>query len=556
MRLGRGFWALALILAAGLALRVWGARWGFPLLVDGDEPHFVDTAVAFGAGSLNPHDFKYPTLWMYLLSAAYGAYYLVWSAFGLRHTVAQFGGLFVWQTWRFHLLGRLLSAACSCAGLWVVARADAESRDGSPGASRPWAAALLAVSPGLAFSAHQAKADSLMFCLSAAAWLFSLRLLKDGREGDAAKAGLFSGLAFASQYTALPALALAPLACALRAADGRESPARALRLAASSGASSALGFFLGCPYAILDFPTFLASLADHVAFKASRSAAATGASWSAWINMLVFAGPWSLAALALPAGAVRLFIKDRARLALLALPVLLWAAFLSRQHDGGNLRYLYACFPALALLAAQGLEAASPGGRAALAAAAAGALLPGIWACASADRILTLPDTRLLATAWIESNVPQGSALILDQPDDSPGARMTREQAEELRAQNEARGSLRARYFELMRDSHPGGGWRVYHLKRSAGDLNSNPASVEKSQSEGAFVDAGAGLSALRERGISTVVTSSYGASPQASPELARFFEELTRDGRPLARFEPDGRTAVGPTLQIYRIPP
>ena len=109
------------------------------------------------------------------------------------------------------------------------------------------------------------------------AWLWSLRLLRGGSARDAAAAGLAAGLAFSAQYTALPVLVLAPLAAALRRAEGRETSRRALRLATGAGAAAALGFLLGCPYALLDFSAFRAGLADHAVYKAMGSAAASGA---------------------------------------------------------------------------------------------------------------------------------------------------------------------------------------------------------------------------------------------------------------------------------------
>ena len=555
MTRSRATWALAALLLTGAALRLWGSRWGFPLLLDGDEPHFVDVAVSFGAGTLNPHAFKYPTLWMYVLAAAYGAYYLAWSLFGLLHSVAQFGAMFVWQTWRFHWLGRLLSAGFSCLGLWAVACADDERAEGLETAW-PWAAAILAVSPGLVYAAHEAKPDSLMFLLSALAWLCSLRLLRRGEPADYAAAGLCAGLAFAAQYTALPILALPALGHLLRVATGRETLKSGSRKLALALAASAAAFFAGCPFAVLDFREFSAALADHAAFKAMGSAAASGATWGAWANLFRLGAAWPVAALALPLGAALLWRRDRTRLALLALPTLLWTAFLSRQHDGENIRYLYSCAPAIALLSAESLATLSAGRKYAAAGLAALALLPGLWNCLRTDRLLTLPDTRLAATAWIEANIPQGSSLLLDQPDASPAARMTREQAEELRRQNAALGSARARLYTLMRDSHPGGGWRVYHIKRTARDLWSNPSHVEKSQREGAFVDVREGLGSLRALGIRYVVTTSFGARPDRSPELSRFFAELSSKAGLLARFDPNEGASVGPTLLIYRISP
>jgi len=167
---------------------------------------------------------------------------------------------------------------------------------------------------------------------------------------------------------------------------------------------------------------------------------------------------------------------------------------------------------------------------------------------------MTLPDTRIAATAWIKSNVPPGSGVLIDQPDVSPAVPMTRAEADDLQRKNAALGSARARYYALMIDFHPGGGWRVFRLMRSAEDLSVPPNHLHRVEREGAFIDMRAGLAAARTAGISYVVTSSFGATPERSPELARLFKDLSTQGRVLVRFDPDGKTVVGPTLQIYLI--
>ena len=58
---------IGLILLIALALRVAGTSFGLPGTFHPDEPHHINTAVYFGSGDLNPHVFKYPTLWMYFL---------------------------------------------------------------------------------------------------------------------------------------------------------------------------------------------------------------------------------------------------------------------------------------------------------------------------------------------------------------------------------------------------------------------------------------------------------------------------------------------------------
>ena len=68
--------ALFAVLFFAVALRLIGIGYGLPAVFNSDEPHIVNTAVSFGSGDFNPHRFKYPTLWMYLLFFVYGIYFV------------------------------------------------------------------------------------------------------------------------------------------------------------------------------------------------------------------------------------------------------------------------------------------------------------------------------------------------------------------------------------------------------------------------------------------------------------------------------------------------
>ena len=63
------------VLAFGAAVRLWGVQHDLPHSYYPDEVHFVQRAVAFGSGDLNPHWFHKPALYMYLLFLEYGVYY-------------------------------------------------------------------------------------------------------------------------------------------------------------------------------------------------------------------------------------------------------------------------------------------------------------------------------------------------------------------------------------------------------------------------------------------------------------------------------------------------
>ena len=72
----KDLWLLGLILIA-FSVRFFGIFHDLPFTYYGDEKHFINRAVAFGSGDLNPHWFHKPALYMYLLFFEYGMYFLV-----------------------------------------------------------------------------------------------------------------------------------------------------------------------------------------------------------------------------------------------------------------------------------------------------------------------------------------------------------------------------------------------------------------------------------------------------------------------------------------------
>lgn len=545
--------AVPLILAAAVLLRLWGITWGLPLLYNADEPHFINIAVSFGSGDFNPHAFKYPTLWMYVLFAAYGFYYLAWSFFGILKSPEQFGAMFALDPANFYLGGRLLSAFFACLGLVVFAEIGRRlARE--PGREEfPWGLALLAVSPELVMTAHTAKADSLMFFLSLVSLFYALKIYRGGGLRDYVFSGLSAGLAFSAQYTALPVLLYVPLAHFLA---GRKRAGGA-ELAAGLSAAAA-GFVLGSPYSLLDFKSFVAGLKDQQAYMAM---VADNPLFSRWkvafrigLNPFIFAGAWSAAAPALFAGAWVILKKESRLLVFLAAPLVLYSAFMSTKADGWILRYYIVCFPALALTAARGFDGLQRlfKSRAALAVIFLAACLPGLAASVNSDRGFLLPDTREASTRWIESNIPAGAVILLDQPHASPHLLMSRAEVEELRDRTLSLKSARARYYELMLKSHPGGGYFVYRVRRPHISM---PKLVEKAQSEGPYIDISGGLKSVHRKGVRYVVTTSYGAWSSEEPGFDRFFSELFKKGRRLAEFSPDMKNMAGPLIRVYSLP-
>lgn len=539
-------WSAAFLVcaAAAIALRLWAVRWGLPETYNADEPHLIHLAVSFGGGSLKPYAFKYPTFWPYVLFAAYGVYFLLWSRFGTAHSVREFAGFYAWHPGGFYLIARLLAGAASLGAAYALYRREkaADPR------RLPWASLLLASCPLVVELAHSAKPDCFMLLWVTLGWLFALDVFERGGRRAHWLCGASFGLAMASQYTALPAALALPLAALLP--KRRKQPLFLLEGLLAAG----VALFAASPYLLLDFPRFAESLKDLAALGTLESWDRHYVMGLVARNMISFAGPGSLAGFAALLGAGALAHKQPRLLAVYLIPLAAYFVLVGNNPDGGWPRYLLGAFPALAILAAEGLSTIAAGPF-----VTRGLLLlvivgPSFARSAFMDAELARPDTRAAATEWLEKNVPQGATVLLDEPHASPSLRMSKDEVEELYERTKAGGSPRARLYRGMADAHPGGGWRVLRLQRSAADLRSSPGHVERSQSETPVLDARAGLSSLEKAGVRWVVTSSYGAHPDRAVELKRYFDELYAKAELVTVFAPETGRTTGPVLRVFRL--
>jgi len=536
---------LLLALGAAVCLRLAGIRWGLPGTFNADEPHLVNIAVSFGGGSLRPYDFKYPTLWPYLLFISYGFYFLVWSAFGLRHHISEFIGLFGWHPGGFYLIGRLMAAALSLAGALVVAGFEKKWRS----RAIPWAALLLAFLPVVNDMAHSCKPDCLMFCLACLAWSAALSVFSEGSRRAHWLCGAFIGLAVSTQYTAAPLAALLPAAHFLSRRKAKTS------WLFEGIVASAAAFFIASPYILIDSPRFMASMKDFADLARMTSYDAGALRRQVLINLWSLGGPGSIAGLLACVGLLRTGVKEFRLAVFFVIPIALQWWLVSSNPDGNWQRYLLAAFPGMALLAAEAFDWAAEFKRPLLTALlAALALAPGVLRCALADAVMRLPDTRPQAQAWIKSNVPQGSTILLDLPHAEPMLDMTKDEVLELADKTRAAGAARWKLYAGMAASHPGGGYRLLRFRRSPLELYSGPRQVEQSQAETPTLDVRPGLDIARAMHVDYVVTSSYGVQPERAPELKVFFDELYAQAEFIKDFAPVSGETAGPTLRVFKL--
>jgi 4-amino-4-deoxy-L-arabinose transferase-like glycosyltransferase len=466
----RGAWlALAVVLAGGLALRVWGIGQGLPYAYSADEAdHFVPHAIAMFGHGLNPHYFANPPGFTYLL------HFLLAVWFGGRAGVEHANLLHPTDV---YVLARAAAAVLGTAALWLLYLVGARLFGRAIGLL---AAALEAVAFLPVFYAHLALNDVPTLAPLTLSLLGTAGILRKGRMLDYLLAGIGLGLACATKYTAgavlLPLIAASATRYLERdreprsgpdrrggrahdplATDGDSAPAgrgpktvHPVLGLALAGLAAVLAFLLANPYAILDYQDFHHELVRQSSLSAEAQGK-LGAPKQGGLLYYVWTLTWGLGwvpALAALGGAVSVWRFDGARggwrLGWLLVPApLLYLAFMGIQGRYFG-RWLLPIFPILCLLAAlfvfqlAGASArlagriwlrvagrreqtggagsgAPPGLRTGILIALVVVLLAqGLYYSVHSGMVLARADTRNLTRAWMLAHIPAGAPIVVE----------------------------------------------------------------------------------------------------------------------------------------------
>ena len=407
----QGRWAVAVagVVLLALVLRLWGATHGLPFSYHGDENgHFVPPAVRFFEHGFNPGWFVNPPGFTEILYLVFAGRY----GFGdgaARALATDPGEVF--------LLARVTSAVLGAAAVWLLYLAGARLFDRRVALV---AAGLLAVAFMPVFYGHRALNDGPALAWIALALYGAGGVLRLGRTRDYLVAGLGVGLAAGTKYTA-GIVVLALLAAALvRLRSGERRPALAGLLAGL--AAALLAFLAATPYALLDADTFLRDLGRqaHWANAAPLIGEPYRNGFAFYLRTLGWALGWVPLAAA-PVGAALLLRRDRRAGAVLLPAPLAFLAYMG-SHSRFVGHYVLPMVPPLCLLAgyagvraAEALTRGRPSLRAAATALAAGVL--GAQSAVHAvhnDLVLSRPDTRNLARAWLLEHLPRGTRVVVE----------------------------------------------------------------------------------------------------------------------------------------------
>ncbi|HEV2974673.1 MAG TPA: glycosyltransferase family 39 protein [Solirubrobacteraceae bacterium] len=461
--------ALAVVLAGGLALRLWGIEQGLPYAYNADEAdHFVPRAVAMFGHGLNPHYFGNPPAFTYVLhylfALAYGGADGVRTAFALHPA-------------EVYTLARVAAAVLGVAALWLLYATGARLFGRAVGLL---AAAIEAVAFLPVFYAHLALNDVPTLAPLTLSLLGTAGVVRRGRMVDYALAGVGLGLACATKYTAgivlVPLLAAAaarflqderdargadaaadhaegqPLARRKPLARGRsltKAGPRALFGLALAGVLAFAAFFVANPYSLLDYSSFHSELV-HQSTLSAEAQGKLGAPSEGGFAYYVWTLTWGLGwapTLAALGGASAIW-RRRAALGWVLVPAVLSFLVLMGLEGRYFGRWLLPIFPFVCLLAAffvlelasaltrrlarrakrRGAVRAGAGGRdedgaarrARVVALALAALLvalvlaQGLVFSVHSGLVLARADTRNVAREWMLANVPEGSKIVAE----------------------------------------------------------------------------------------------------------------------------------------------
>jgi hypothetical protein len=528
---GRGALAIGAICAAGFVLRAIGLQYGLPAVYNPDEVAIMTRALSFGRGTLNPHNFLYPTFYFYVLFAWVGAYLAALYVTGRVASLAALQRLFFTDPTGIYTAGRLLGAVAGTATIALVYRLAGMLADRHTALA---AAIFLAVSPLHVRDSHYVKHDVPATLAIVVAYLSIVRVWPCARHAgprtrDTLVAGAACGIAFSTHYYCV--FLAVPLTLAILQAWWRRGLADCVRQLAIGAAASAAIFFALSPFLLVEPATALRDIAANRQIVIDRAVAGGAfAPAQRYLQMLTLDAGGARMALLAAAGVVWMLIASPSRaLLLLAFPVP-FLIFISNTAPAS--RYLNPVLPFLVFFAAWTLSnlARRVGNSAAVFwVLTAVAATPAFEASIAADLFFRRDDTRTLAQRFVESSVPPG-ATILTQP---YSAALTPSRDALVEALTRNLGSVDAAsakfQLQLSQEPYPAPAYRLIYLGRGGLD-------AEKIYVDPADVGGTAGLEPLRRLGVTYVLVKRYN---EPDPETLPFLAALAREGRLIARFSP-----------------
>jgi hypothetical protein len=404
--------ALVLLLAVAFGLRIWGIKQGLPYSYNSDEAtHFVPRAIGFFGHDLNPHYFLNPPAYSYLLFVVFE----LW--FGSADTVRH---LYTTDPTVIFVVARAVAAVLGTASVALLYLAGTRLWNRNVGLL---AAAIMAFAFLPVFYSHLALNDVPTLAPVSLALYGIAGVLRRGRMRDYAIAGVGIGLAAATKYTGgIMLFCLVAAAVSDAAAGSLLTSVRRLALAAVLAVAA---FVIANPYSLLDTSAFVSGVNQQASLSAGPDPVKLGTRPGSGLTYYLWTFTWGLGwgpTLAALGGTALLAARRRAGALLMFVPAFVFFIIYMGDQPRYFGRWVMPIFPIVALVAAYGAVELGRwlcrrrGLPIWLVGSVLAVLMLGQGAVADVhnDVVLSRPDTRNLARAWMVAHVPAGSKVVIE----------------------------------------------------------------------------------------------------------------------------------------------
>ena len=554
---------LTLIILLGLLVRFLGIHFGLPLEVHSDEPIFVKHALKFGTGDFNPHGFLYPSLTYYLLFFLYCGYYVFGSVFGLFHSTNEFAGLYFSDPTSFYIIGRFFMTLLGTATIFLVYFIGKKLFDKKVGLV---SALLMAFIFWHVRNSHFIKPDVPMTFFVSLSFLFAVYILESGYTKYYILAGLMAGLALASKYTGGVIVFSLVTAHILYSYDKLILPKMVInKKLLLGGIFILIGFFIGCPFAFLDFKNFLPFIVSHSA-QVKEGWIGLNLQGNTWFLTITYhlktAMGLSLELLALLGFLFCLIFKHSKKdLLLVSFPIIYFIIFAGNRFNFP--RFWIPIFPFLLIMGSRLLNEIvynsrflKKGKGIILAFVSVLIIIPSIVSDVKYDFLISNKYTSNLAREWIENNIPPNTKIVVEK-----SLCLNMNQSTESIISERDR-ELHQSYTNSLKESES---YRIESMSEPSENKNMYYdyllSITEKEKSYYVYNAWSAGekeYSYYVENGYRYIVIGSkyrtYRAQPEKYPNVNKFYDELFDKGELIEEFIPNNVNLPGPHIRVYKI--
>ncbi len=408
LHVSQWFWAVFTLAIIAFLIKIPGLDWGFPGTFHNDESNVIRSSLGMRFGDLNPHHFDWPSFYFYINYFAFLGFIKLRILLQMLFTTDAMKATFPFW-WGpdlpFYYISRIIASiffSLNIVAIYFLSREYKLSNKFSFLASLVFATGFLSNY----FSFYGLNDTALTFFITVSAY-FCIRILKYGNISDYIWAAVFAGFATSIKYNGAIMCLLILIAHLMRQ---KKFDIFNKKLIIAAFISVAF-FFVGTPYALLDWETFSRTDSEHGALWQIEH---MGRAYN-WPYHLLETAPTNFGFLAVAFGFYSIYLIVKSKNHEYYYLLISWLTMLLYIGSWGITREHYSLpmFPFFALLIAISIYTLTKNTNK--------NIFYILVACILVQPIINTSveiykrshiDTRISSGQWIEKNIPQSSTII------------------------------------------------------------------------------------------------------------------------------------------------